>query len=66
MIAAVRVASPRRIRTSEEQPADIVIVSPCAIESARLLLIHAAAFFPPVWNGYDQVAIFKGTITPAQ
>jgi len=40
----------------EEQPADIVIVSACAIESARLLLNSRSRLFPNgLGNRYDQV-----------
>ncbi len=40
----------------EEQPADIVIVSGCAIESARLLLNSRSRLFPNgLGNRYDQV-----------
>jgi len=40
----------------KEQPADIVIVSACAIESARLLLLSKSRFFPQgLGNRYDQV-----------
>ena len=40
----------------QEQPADIVIVSACAIESARLLLLSKSRLFPQgLGNRYDQV-----------
>jgi choline dehydrogenase-like flavoprotein len=40
----------------QEQPADIVIVSACAIESARLLLQSKSRLFPQgLGNRYDQV-----------
>ncbi len=40
----------------QEQPADIVIVSACAIESARLLLNSNSRLFPQgLGNRYDQV-----------
>ena len=40
----------------QEQPADIVIVSACAIESARLLLNSKSRLFPQgLGNRYDQV-----------
>ena len=40
----------------QEQPADIVIVSACAIESARLLLNSKSRMFPNgLGNRYDQV-----------
>ncbi|HTW49743.1 MAG TPA: GMC family oxidoreductase [Acidobacteriaceae bacterium] len=40
----------------QEQPADVVIVSACAIESARLLLQSKSRLFPQgLGNRYDQV-----------
>jgi choline dehydrogenase-like flavoprotein len=40
----------------QEQPADVVIVSACAIESARLLLQSRSRLFPQgLGNRYDQV-----------
>ncbi len=40
----------------QEQPADIVVVSACAIESARLLLHSRSRLFPQgLGNRYDQV-----------
>ena len=40
----------------EEQPADVVIVSACAIESARLLLQSRSRLFPQgLGNRYDQL-----------